>query len=134
MTAVLEALQNMAAGSVDCAIVWPEAVEGRDRVDLQGTFIELRRVLVQTGTVWLRLADVEHGHGWAGAPWRLVLSLQAAGWIVRNAVVLQRRVPSLCERRRLAPAHELVFLLTKSRIYYFDRGALRDDSKGPGDV
>ncbi|WP_285748789.1 site-specific DNA-methyltransferase [Lentzea sp. NBRC 105346] len=114
--------------------MWPAIVEGRDGVELQRAFVELRRVLVQTGTVWLRLADVEQGGGWAGVPWRVVLALQAAGWIVRNAVVLQHRVPPVSERRRLEQAHDLVFLLAKSRTYYFDRDSLREDSKGPGDV
>ncbi|MGI5506493.1 DNA methyltransferase [Lentzea sp. CA-135723] len=131
----MEALQNLADGSVDCAIVRPPAVGGPSGVvELQNVFVELRRVLVPTGTVWLQLADVEQSDAWVGVPWRVALALQADGWIVRNAVVLQHQVRPASGLRRLGTAHELVFLLTKSRTYYFDRDSLRDDAKGPGDV
>ncbi|NGY61238.1 site-specific DNA-methyltransferase [Lentzea sp. NEAU-D13] len=140
----LEALQALAGESVNCVIAWPASAIGRDGViNLRRKFGELRRVLAKTGSVWLRLADTGQRDELAGMPWRAALALQADGWIVRNAVVLQRSISLEREERRLGSAHELLFLLVKERTYYFDLDALGETSgtgvrelraKRPGDV
>lgn len=61
-----------------------------------------------------------------GVPWRTAFALQDAGWYLRNAVVWSKpnAMPESV-RDRLSNRHELLFLLTKSRSYWFDLDAIR---------
>ncbi|MER6896287.1 site-specific DNA-methyltransferase [Amycolatopsis sp. NPDC000740] len=55
-----------------------------------------------------------------GVPWRVALSLQERGWLLRNAVVWEKpnaRPESV--RDRLAQRYETVFLLTRSSEHWF---------------
>ena len=115
-------------------------------------FHEARRVLADDGTCWLNLGDSYSvggaaasgmhayiGHGLAGRhapgmgaknllglPWRVALALQDDGWIIRNAVVWHKpnAMPESV-RDRLNCRYELVFLLVKSRHYWFDLDPIR---------
>jgi site-specific DNA-methyltransferase (cytosine-N4-specific) len=61
-----------------------------------------------------------------GLPWRVALALQDDGWIVRNAIVWHKpnAMPESV-RDRLNCRYELVFLLVKSRHYWFDLDPIR---------
>jgi DNA modification methylase len=61
-----------------------------------------------------------------GIPWRVALSLQARGWLLRNAVVWEKpnaRPESV--RDRLGQRYEMVFLLTRDETHCLqpDRGS-----------
>ena len=119
---------------------------------LRATFSEARRVLADDGTCWLNLGDSysvgsaapsgkhaylgsglmgRHASGveaknLLGLPWRVALALQHDGWIIRNAVVWHKpnAMPESV-RDRLNCRYELVFLLVKSRHYWFDLDPIR---------
>ncbi len=119
---------------------------------LRAVFTEARRVLASDGTCWLNLGDsysegngTPHGlhsyvgHGLVGRraaglgsknllglPWRVALALQEDGWIIRNAVVWHKpnAMPESV-RDRLNCRYELIFLLAKSRHYWFDLDPIR---------
>ena len=119
---------------------------------LRQVFREARRVLADDGTCWLNLGDSYSAggatasgiHAYAGCslaclhtpglgtknllglPWRAALALQDDGWIVRNAIVWHKpnAMPESV-RDRLNCRYELVFLLVKSRHYWFDLDAIR---------
>ena len=61
-----------------------------------------------------------------GLPWRVALALQDDGWILRNAIVWHKpnAMPESV-RDRLNCRHELIFLLVKSRHYWFDLDPIR---------
>ena len=62
-----------------------------------------------------------------GIPWRVAFALQQDGWILRNAVVWHK--PNAMPESvtdRLSGRYELVFLLSKSRQYWFDLDAIRE--------
>jgi site-specific DNA-methyltransferase (cytosine-N4-specific) len=62
-----------------------------------------------------------------GMPWRLAFALQDDGWILRNAIVWAK--PNAMPESvtdRLSTRHELLFLLTKSRRYWFDLDPIRE--------
>ena len=121
-------------------------------------FAEVRRVLRKDGTCWLNLGDCHAGGGahaepvkyapadvhkpfrprqrklttkdLLGVPHRVVLALQADGWIWRQTQVWAKGV-SFCPtysgsvmpestRDRTTHAHEYVFHLAKSTRYYYD--------------
>lgn len=107
---------------------------------LVAVFDEARRVLVPSGTCWLNLGDSysagtrtgePQGAGLAaknlhGVPWRVAFALQSSGWWLRNAVVWAKSNPMPeSVRDRLSTTYELLFLLTRSRSYYFDLDPIR---------
>ncbi|MDR2883405.1 MAG: site-specific DNA-methyltransferase [Alistipes sp.] len=62
-----------------------------------------------------------------GIPWRLAFALQADGWWLRQDIIWQKPNPmpeSVTDR--CTKAHEYIFLLSKSRKYYFDRRAISE--------
>jgi DNA modification methylase len=60
-----------------------------------------------------------------GIPWRLAFALQAAGWFLRCDMIWEKpnAFPSSV-RDRPTRSHEYIFLLSKSRKYYYDREAV----------
>jgi DNA modification methylase len=100
-------------------------------------FSELRRVLRPEGTAWLVLGDSyitpQSAHGpfkpkdLALVPHRVAIALQDAGWWVRQDIVWHKVNP-LPEPVTSRPtrAHEYVFLLAKSRNYFYDHEAIRE--------
>ena len=119
---------------------------------LRSVFHEARRVLADDGTCWLNLGDsysegsgsITGLHAYLGSsltgrraqnvaaknllglPWRVAFALQDDGWIIRNAIVWHKpnAMPESV-RDRMNCRHELVFLLVKSRYYWFDLDPIR---------
>lgn len=67
----------------------------------------------------------------AGIPWRVAFELQRRGWWLRMDCIWAKRNP-MPEPARDRPtrAHEYVFLLTKSRHYFYDAEAVREPLEG----
>lgn len=65
-----------------------------------------------------------------GMPWRVAHALQADGWTIRQEIIWCRPSAFLEPSVRDRPfrQHETVFLLSKSRRYWFDRSALPEES------
>src|SRR5262249_51188409 len=61
-----------------------------------------------------------------GLPWQVALALQGDGWIIRNAVVWHKpnAMPESV-RDRMNCRYELIFLIVKSRRYWFDLDLIR---------
>jgi DNA modification methylase len=102
-------------------------------------FREVRRVLKDTGTVWLNIGDAYNhvGHvpfrsGWQRpkqlclVPYRVALALQDDGWWIRNvAVWFKPNALPASVTDRLTNRWEPVFLLAKNEDYFFDLDAIR---------
>jgi site-specific DNA-methyltransferase (adenine-specific) len=90
-------------------------------------FEELLRVLSADGTLWLNLGDTYRDGRLLGIPWRVALGLQDAGWILRSEIIWNKTnaMPSPVKNRPTT-SHEHIFLLTKSREYFFDADAIRE--------
>ena len=66
-----------------------------------------------------------------GIPWRVAFALQADGWWLRSDIIWAKPNPMPeSVRDRPTKAHEYVFLLTKSKTYYYDADAVREQSTG----
>ena len=72
-----------------------------------------------------------------GIPWRVAFALQADGWYLRQDLIWHKPNPmpeSVTDR--CTKAHEYIFLMSKSERYYFDGGAIAEQSteytKTPG--
>lgn len=65
-----------------------------------------------------------------GMPWRVAHALQADGWTIRQEIIWARSSafgePSVTDRPYRQ--HETIFLVSKSRRYWFDRSTLPEES------
>ena len=62
-----------------------------------------------------------------GQPWRAAFALQDDGWILRSAICWQKNNPmpeSVYDRP--TSSYEMIFLLTKQPIYFYDQTAIRE--------
>lgn len=147
----LQRLRQLPDASIDSVVTSPPYFRLRnyghgDQLGLEGhvgawvdglrdVMIEISRVLVPTGTVWLNLGDSYSTHHREGAtrkslllgPERLALSLIEDGWTIRNKIAWAKTntVPTSV-RDRLATKHEVIYLLARSTRYYFDLDSVRE--------
>lgn len=64
-----------------------------------------------------------------GIPWRVAFALQSDGWYLRQDIIWHKPNPMPeSVRDRCTKAHEYIFMLTKSRSYYFDVEAIKEKS------
>ncbi len=65
-----------------------------------------------------------------GIPWMLAFALRADGWYLRQDIIWAKPNPmpeSACDR--CTKSHEYIFLLSKSKRYYFDYAAIARPAK-----
>lgn len=86
---------------------------------------QLKRILKPTGSFWLNLGDKYHNKNLLGLPWRVALSLQAQGWILRNDVIWDRMKGTQSAKDRLRASYEHIFHFVKNRKYYYDDESIR---------
>lgn len=119
-------------------------------------FREVKRVLKDDGTVWLNLGDSYAGSGQGGnfgknkklksmtplkqtplaglkkkdligIPWRVAFALQEDGWYLRQDIIWHKpNVMPEAVKDRCTKSHEYIFLLSKSKNYYFDAEAIKE--------
>lgn len=64
-----------------------------------------------------------------GIPWMLAFALRADGWYLRQDIIWHKPNPMPeSVRDRCTKAHEYIFLLSKSKNYYFDNEAIKYDA------
>lgn len=145
-----ERLRRLPTASVDTIVTSPPYFRLRDyqsdgQIGLESTvddwvrflrtvMAEAARVLKPSGCVWLNLGDSYSRSMKSGAaakslhlaPEKLLLALEADGWLLRNKLVWAKPngMPASV-RDRLACRWEPVFLLTRSPDYFFDLDAIR---------
>ncbi|MCP4540601.1 MAG: site-specific DNA-methyltransferase [Chloroflexi bacterium] len=74
----------------------------------------------RSGVVGLKIKDL------CGIPWRVALALQADGWWLRSEIPWIKRNPMPgSQTDRPTTAHEHIFLLAKSKMYYWDGEAIK---------
>lgn len=144
-------LAGLLTGSVDCVVTSPPYANalrdygvagqlGREPSvteyveNLMAVLRQVRRLLKDSGALWLNLGDCYSKHVSQGAPrgslllapQRVALALAADGWIIRNVLVWQKPNP-LPEsvRDRLSTTYETVIFATKERRYFFDLDSVR---------
>lgn len=98
-------------------------------------FNEVKRVLKDDGTLWLNIGDTyskkEMGllksKDLIGIPWMVAFALRDIGWYLRSDIIWERpnAMPSSVKDRPTT-SHEYIFLLSKSKKYYYDIDAIRE--------
>lgn len=68
-----------------------------------------------------------------GIPWMLAFALRADGWYLRNDIIWNKpNVMPESVRDRCTCCHEHIFLLSKSRKYYFDKESIEEPARPDG--
>jgi site-specific DNA-methyltransferase (adenine-specific) len=102
---------------------------------LIAVFREVRRLLRDSGTLWLVIGDSYDDAGsLLGMPWRLALALRDDGWVLRQEIIWSKPDPMPQNMiNRCTTSHESIFLFSKSMRYHFDAKAIAEDAVcGPG--
>lgn len=146
-----DVLAGLLPESVDCCVTSPPYANalrdygvagqlGRESTvteyveNLMAVLRQVRRLLKDSGALWLNLGDSFSKHVSQGVPrgslllipQRVALALSADGWIVRNVCVWAK--PNAMPQSavdRLSPTYETIIFATKSRSYFFDLDAVR---------
>ena len=64
-----------------------------------------------------------------GIPWMLAFALRADGWYLRQDIIWAKPNPMPeSVKDRCTKSHEYIFLLSKSKNYYFDNEAISEDA------
>ena len=65
-----------------------------------------------------------------GIPWMLAFALRAAGWWLRQDIIWNKPNPMPeSVKDRCTKSHEYIFLLSKSKQYYYDNEAIKEPVK-----
>lgn len=121
-------------------------------------FSEVRRTLRDDGSLWLNIGDsyTSGNRTWRqtdsknparamsyrpqtpdglkpkdliGIPWKLAFALQADGWYLRSDIVWNKpNAQPESVKDRPTRSHEFVFLMTKSKDYYYDHQSIMEPS------
>lgn len=66
-----------------------------------------------------------------GIPWMLAFALRADGWYLRQDIIWAKNNPMPeSVKDRYTRSHEYIFMLTKSRKYWFDHEAMQEPASG----
>lgn len=136
-------LRKLPESSVHCIVTSPPYYKQRDYSSpfqignentplayisrLREVFSECYRVLRDDGTLWLNLGDKYDDGDLLGMPWRAVLALKDDGWLLRSDIIWYKpnAMPSSVKNRPTTD-HEHIFLLARSKNYYYDIDAIRE--------
>lgn len=90
-------------------------------------FLELKRVLKNSGSFWLNIGDSYKNKNLVGIPWRIAFELtDNQGWILRNEVVWNKVKGGMDNSKdKLGNVHEKVFHFVKNKKYYYDVDSIR---------
>jgi len=65
-----------------------------------------------------------------GIPWRVAFALQSDGWYLRSDIIWSKSNPMPeSVKDRPTKAHEYIFLLSKSKKYYYNSDAIKEPAK-----
>jgi len=68
-------------------------------------------------------------------PNRVAIALQEAGWYIRSEIIWHKPNPMPeSVRDRPTSCHEKIWLITKSKKYYYDADAIKEPAKRVGDI
>lgn len=169
------ALQRLPTESIQCIVTSPPywglrdyGIEGQIGLEVQlqqyinklvSVFAEAKRVLKNTGVLWLNIGDgyTSGNRGYRapdkknparamsvrpdtpeglkpkdllGIPWRLALALQADGWYLRSDIIWNKpNAMPESVKDRPTRSHEYIFMLTKNEKYYYDYQIIRERNR-----
>ena len=138
----LEEMKQIDEESVDCIVTSPPYYRLRDygiegQIGLEKTvdeyieklanvFNEAKRVLKESGTMFINIGDKYDNKELLMVPERLALRLKGEGWILRNKIIWYK--PNATPESaidRFSQTYEFIFFFTKRKKYYFNLDKVR---------
>lgn len=91
-------------------------------------FSECRRVLKDTGTLWINLGDKMLSKQLLGLPWKVAFALQDNGWVLRQDIIWEKpNVMPESVTDRCTKSHEYIFMFAKAaKNYSYDNTAIKE--------
>jgi DNA modification methylase len=90
----------------------------------RGSLHSIKRLPVNYRVLGLKHKDL------VGIPWSVAFALRQAGWYLRSDIIWYKTNPMVeSVTDRPTKAHEYIFLLAKSRKYYYDKDAIAEPIK-----
>jgi DNA modification methylase len=90
----------------------------------RGSLHSINRLPVNYRSLGLKPKDL------VGIPWSVAFALRNAGWYLRSDIIWYKTNPMVeSVTDRPTKAHEYIFLLAKSRKYYYDKDAIAEPIK-----
>jgi len=141
----LETLRQLPDQSIDCAMTsppyWNKRQYAEDGIGLEkdyrdyirnvcAIFLDLKRVLKDTGSFWLNIGDSYKNKHLLGIPWRVAFEMtDTQGWVLRNEVIWNKvKGGPDNSKDKLGNVHEQVFhFVKKSKGYFFNSDAIRSN-------
>ena len=142
----LQVLRRFPSRSVDCCMTsppyWGHRQYAASGIGLESDFreyvsnlveicAELKRVLKDTGSLWLNIGDSYDEKRLLGIPWRVALRLtDQQGWLLRNDVIWNKVKGGPDNAKdKLRTVYEHVFHFVKQKTYFYDVDAIRSSPK-----
>lgn len=96
---------------------------------------EVNRVLRDDGVVFVNLGDSYKAKSLCLIPQKFAIRCQEAGWIVRSEGILHKLnpIPESCTDRP-TKSHEQVWMLAKTRRYFWDKEAVKEKTRRIAEV
>ena len=92
-------------------------------------FEQVKRILRDDGALWLNLGDCYKAKQLLGIPWKVAFALQKKGWCLRSDCIWAKPNPMPeSVKDRPTASHEYVFLLSKSKQYYYDNSGYKEEN------
>ena len=93
-------------------------------------FREVHRVLRDDGTLWLNLGDTVIDNQQGMVPALVAMALQVDGWLLKQDIIwyAPNKLPEPVTNR-CVKSHEHIFLLAKSKDYYYDHVGVQEENE-----
>ena len=90
-------------------------------------FETLKPKLKDTATIWWNVGDSYNSGNLLMIPNRVAIALQNSGWYIRSEIIWHKPNPMPeSVKNRPTSAHEKIWLITKSKKYYYDADSIRE--------
>ncbi len=95
--------------------------------NLSDIFLEIKRILKNSGSFWLNIGDSYKNKNLIGIPWRMAIELtDKQGWILRNEIIWNKVKGGMDNSKdKLGNVHEQIFHFVKNKKYYYDVDSIR---------
>lgn len=150
----IDSIKGLEDNSIDCVVSSPPYFGLRDygndeQFGLEKTYQDylantvkvfetFKPKLKDTATIWWNVGDSYSNHKASGLkdkdlmmiPNRVAISLQDAGWYIRSEIIWHKSNPMPeSVKDRPTSCHEKIWLITKSKKYYYDSDSIKEPCK-----
>ncbi len=95
-------------------------------INLALHFDDCKRVLKETGSLFVNLADNISQFQYTLAPYRFAIEMVKRGWMLNDQIIWSRKNPIYTEGKRTVKCDEVIFHFVKTSRFYYDLSWIKD--------